>query len=140
MNDRETENLLYKRFDLNATGDTVGAGFDPVTFSSVGESKNFTFIPKLRGKVSAYVSSQVLDDKRRILSIDVFDDEGNKLIDGQQTGERDQPKTFVFTVRPFHRYTLTATCLNSNGVSSAKTECSFNSKIAVEGNAYMITV
>lgn len=138
MNDRETENLLYKKFDLNATGDIVGVGFDPVTFSSVGESKNFTFIPKLGGKVSAYVRSQILDDKRRLLRIDVVDDEGNKLIDDQQTGMYDQPTSFEFTVRPFHRYTLIVTCLSRNGVSSAKTSCSFNSKIAVMGKAYMI--
>lgn len=138
MNDTETENLLYKYFDINATGDEIALGFDHVTFSSVGESKNFAFIPKLSGTINAHVSSQIIDDKRRILRIDVVDDDGNKLIDGQQTGASGQPTTFSFTVRPFHRYILTATCQNSNGVSSATTSCSFYSKIAVKANAYMI--
>lgn len=138
MNDRETENLLYKYFDINATGDEIALGFDPVTFGSVGESKIFVLIPKLSGTINARISSQIVDDKRRLLSIDVADDDGNKLIDSQQTGASGQPTTFSFTVRPFHRYTLTATCQNANGVSSATTTCSFYSKIAVKANAYMI--
>lgn len=138
MNDRETENLLYKYFDINATGDEIALGFDPVTFSSVGEAKNFVLIPKLSGTINARISSQIIDDKIRILNIDVVDDDGNKLIDGQQTGASGQPTKFSFVVRPFHRYTLTATCQNSNGVSSATTACSFYSKIAVRANAYMI--
>jgi len=123
VNDRETENLLYKYFDINATGDEIALRFDAVTFSAVGESKSFSFIPKLSGTINASVSSQMIDDKRRFLRVDVVDDDGNKLIDGQQTGAFSQPTTFSFTVRPFHRYTLTVTCQNANGVSSAETTC-----------------
>ena len=83
MRDLETENLLYKYFVSDASYYTdknvLSFEFEPLIFTTVGEIKTLSFIPKLPGSVYIIVSNPGSGSGK--YTVNISDDEGKNLIE-----------------------------------------------------------
>lgn len=139
MRDFETENLLRKYFtdDTHNNCEEYSFEFEPFTFTSVGEVKEWTFIPKLSGKVKITVSNNTTLSHPIRFYINIFNDEGTELVKNLYLNVSDV-RAFILNVSAFHKYTLSLKCSSiGEGVKYAP-ECSFMARVRTKTEAYVI--